>query len=113
VGIIPRIMTIDPQSAKILGALPSLLLFAAIGVGRWLEAAWGKVWSKRWMGILLILGVSAFWGWEAQSNYLRIFEKWWYVQTDDVRLSIEAEKDIPTSRVYLIGVNGFGYMSPA
>ena len=113
VGLIPRILTIDPQSAKILGALPSLLLFAALAVGHWLEAAWGTNWKRRWMGILLVLGVVAFWGWEARGSYLRIFEKWWYVQTDDVHLAKQAEMDIPAKRVYLVGVNGFGYFSPA
>jgi hypothetical protein len=114
VGIIPRIMTIDPQSAKMLGALPSLLLFAALAVGEWLEAAWAVAWKKRWMGILLVAGVAVFWAWEAKGTYLRVFEKWWYVQTDDVCLAKAAEPDIlAEKRVYLVGVSGFGYMSPA
>ncbi len=113
VGVIPRILTADPQSAKTLGALPSLLYFAALALSRWLEAAWSTSWKKRWMGILLILGLLAFWGWEGRSTFTRVYDKWWAVETDDVRLAKYSSQDIPANRVYLVGVKGFGFMSSA
>lgn len=113
VGMVPRLLTSDPQSAKLLGALPALLLLAAMGLGRWIEGAWGKDWKNRWMGLALVLGLAAFWGWEVRATYLRVYEKWWYVQSDDVRLGQEISKDLPDKRVYASTVSGFGYMSPA
>jgi hypothetical protein len=113
VGVIPRILTADPQSAKTLGALPSLLFFASVALTRWLEAAWDVPLKKKWMGVLLTVGLAAFLVWEGRATFERVYVKWWAVETDDVRLAKFSSQDIPTYRVYLVGVKGFGYMSPA
>lgn len=114
VGIVGRVMTADPQSAKILSAAPPLLLLSAMAMNHWIENAWKGPWKTRWMGILLVVGLGCFWAWEIRGTYLRVYEKWWYVMTDDVRTSQEVKKDLEAGRViYMAPYHGFGFFSPA
>ncbi len=112
VGIIPRILTIDPTSAKLLGAAPVLLLLAAIAFGRWIEGAWGISWKKRWMAILLIIGLVVFWMWEIKGTFQRVYEMWWYDTSGDVCLGRLESKDFPDKRVYLVPSPSSAFFSP-
>lgn len=112
VGIVPRLLTQDPTSAKLLGGLPSLLLIAAMAFGNWIECAWGKIPKTRWMGVLLVFLLTLFWAWEIRGTFLRVYEDWWYWLSDDVRIAQEVDKVIHQDRVYLTTVNGFGFLSP-
>lgn len=112
VGIVPRLLTQDPHSGKLLGALPVLLLLSAMAFGQWIESAWDVSQKKRWMGILLIISLVLFWGWEVDGTFRRAYEKWWYVTGPDSKLSREIMKDMPEKRIYLVPAPGGSLFSP-
>lgn len=102
VGIIPYLFTVDPTSAKLLGALVPLLLLASLAVGKWIESAWAPAKSWKW-GMVVVLLFLGFWAWEAKATYVRVYDKWWYdVVNDDMCVGVEADKVLPGKRVYLV-----------
>lgn len=112
-GMVGRVLTNDPTSAKLLGGLPALLLLSAWGLGSWLSAAFTGPWKKRWVGLVLVLGLGAFWVWEGQGSFERIYVKWWGIASPDVFVSNEISRVMPDHRVYLGLYNGMGFASPA
>ncbi|HJT24304.1 MAG TPA: hypothetical protein VJ873_06985, partial [bacterium] len=113
VGVVPHVMTSDPQSAKLLGSMPPLLLLSALAVDQWIEGAVSSRGILRWLGVGLALVVVAFWGWEANGTYQRVYGEWWKITSPDVFVSRQLKKDLPTHRVYLAFYNGMGFFSTA
>jgi len=111
VAIIPRVFTLDPESSKIMGILVPALLLGAMAIADWIECAWVSSGKNRWMGILLVIGLTVFWGWEIKGTFLRVFDEWWFVKTIDTRLNDQVELDIRDKRVYMVPSVGFRFFS--
>jgi hypothetical protein len=102
VAIVPYWLTSDIHMAKISGTAVPLLLLAALAAGDLIEISFKSGLKTRWIGFIFILGISIFWGWEVQSSYQRVFDKWWWeVWNDDVCVGRAADKELPNRRVYL------------
>jgi len=112
-GMVGRVLTNDPTSAKLLGSLPALLLLSSWGLGSWLLSAFTGGWKKRWIGLVLTVALAGLWVWEGQTSFERIYVKWWGIASSDVIVSDEISRQLPTKRVYLALYNGMGYASPA
>ncbi len=113
-GMVGRVLTNDPTSAKLLGALPPLLLLSSWGLESWISASFTGSWRKnRWFGLLLVAFLAFFWVWEGRSSFTRIYDKWWSITASDVCVSYEISRQMPTKRVYLGLYNGMGFASPA
>ena len=112
-GTAGRILTVDPTSAKLLGALPALLLLPSWGLATWLNAAFDGSWKRKWFGVLLAGWIVAFVAWEGQGTFQRVYDKWWNLIRPDILVSHEITAQLPTKRVYMGVYNGMGYASPA
>lgn len=113
VGILPHLLTVDPQSTKMLGALAPLLLLACMGLDRWMDGCFSGGWRSRLLGALLVLGVCVFWAWDGWGTYVRVYDKWWNQLCPDVQVYREVKKDINDKRVYLASYHGMGFLSTA
>lgn len=113
VGIVPHVMTSDPQSAKMLGSMPPLMLLGALAFQHWINGALSSKGLVRAMGVLLIAGTGAFWVWEGKGTFQRIYGDWWRITSPDVFVSREVTQLLPDHRVYLVPYGGMGFMSPA
>ena len=112
-GVVGRILTGDPTSAKLLGALPALLLLSCWGLENWIAAAFSGPWKKRWIGLILTVVLGFFWVWEGQGTFERVYVKWWSISSSDVIVYQEISRQIPTKRVYMGVYHGMGFASPA
>src|SRR5665213_1452489 len=112
ISLIPRILTVDPKSSKTMGTIIPLLLLGAMGIAHWIESFWGSK-QTRWMGLLLVVGLSAFWSWEIKGTYTRVFDKWWPLPTYDTRLNEQVNLDMPDKRIYMVSTPGFRFYSEA
>ncbi|HVZ80835.1 MAG TPA: PA14 domain-containing protein [bacterium] len=113
VGMVGRILTIDPTSAKLLGSLPAMLLLAAWGLEEWSTRFLSASGIRRWAGVLLLLGFTGFWLWEGQTTFTRVYDKWWHMFRPDILVSDEITAQLPTKRVYMAEYHGMGFASPA
>jgi hypothetical protein len=113
VGTVGHVMTVDPTSAKILGALPPLLLLSSWGLASWISASWTGSWKRKGMGVLVTVVLAAFWVWEGKGTFERVYVKWWNLIRPDVLVSQEIDKQLPTKRIYMGLFNGLGFASPA
>ncbi len=103
--MIPYWLTSDIHMAKISGTAVPLLLLAAMALGHLMEVLFQNGSLKRWMGFIFVLGLVIFWGWEIQSSYKRVFDKWWWeVWNDDVCVGRAVDKALPDKRVYFIRI---------
>jgi hypothetical protein len=113
VGVAGRLMTVDPTSAKILGAFAPMLLLSAWGLEEWISGFLSGKGVRRSAGILLLLGLTAFWVWEGKGTFTRVYDKWWNMMRPDILVSQEISNQLPTKRVYMGVYDGMGYASPA
>jgi hypothetical protein len=113
VGILPHLLTSDPTSAKLLGALAPLLLLAAMAFDRWFDACFAGAAKGRFLGLLLMAGLAVFWAWDGQGTFIRVYDKWWNYLSPDVQVYREVKQDVGNKRVYFLGYHGLGFFSPA
>ncbi len=105
VAILPYWLTSDLHMAKISGTAVPLLLLAALALGHLVDILFQSAGPKRSVGIIFVLALSLFWGWEVRSSYQRVYDKWWWeVWNDDVCVSRAVDKELPDKRVYLIRI---------
>ncbi len=113
VGIVGRLLTVDPTSAKLLGAFPPMMLLSAWGLEEWLLGFLSVKGIRRWAGIFFLLGLTGFWVWEGKGTFTRVYDKWWNMMRPDILVSREISDQLPTKRVYMGVYDGMGYASPA
>ncbi len=106
-------MTVDPTSAKILGAFPAMLLLSCWGLQEWVSGFMAGKGIRRLAGVFLLLGLTAFWAWEGKGTFTRVYDKWWNMMRPDILVSQEISEQLPTKRVYMGVYDGMGYASPA
>jgi len=113
VGMVGRLITIDPTSAKIYGALPVFLLFSSWGFENWLQACLAASGRRRFLGSLLLAGLAFCWVSEGQATFQRVYDRWWNLTRPEILISQAIGKDLPEKRVYLAIYEDRVFTSPA
>ncbi len=105
VALVPYLLTTDLHAAKLLAASVPLLLLAALVMSLVVENFTRIKGRGTWPVIALVLGLLVFWGWELQTSYVRVYDKWWWeVWNDDVAVGRQADRFSPTAHVYLVRI---------
>ena len=102
VALLPYWLTYDLHMAKISGTVTPMLLLAALAVGRLVEISTQKELKTKTLGLVFILGLFLFWGWQIRSSYQRVYDQWWWeVCSADVCVARSVDQFLPDKRVYL------------
>jgi hypothetical protein len=110
-GLLPRVLSHDPHTAKLLGVVAPLGLLGAAALDRVVGAAGrlrgGRLWA--WTAFLLILGL---WAWDGRVMAHRFFVRIPAVASNDSTVHLHSRRDTEAGRrVYLHLANHF--YSPA
>lgn len=105
VALVPYLLTTDLHAAKLLSASVPLLLLASMVLSLVIQNTMRVKGQGRWPVAVLALGLLVFWGWELQTSYVRVYDKWWWeVWNDDVCVGRQADRFSSTAHVYLVRI---------
>jgi hypothetical protein len=111
IGIVPHFMTSDQTSAKLLASLPALLLLAAMAVNQWLVSAFSGAAKTRWLALTAALLLAGFGVWDGRTTFLRVYDNWFNLDREDVRVAKALAPDLQDKRIYYAPPHGYGFIS--
>ncbi len=98
-GILPHVLTRDPNMGKLMGILAPLSVLAGLGV-RQAYSAFRSIRGGH-SGILFVLLLTAYFGWAFSGTYHEVWKKYFDIQSREVTISLQVAKYTPQDRVYV------------